>query len=497
MRLVAIAVSLLLACASSQRPRTSSTASRLEAAPARTCETPVDHGAVADGPDAREAFMRALAAIPAAGGTLCIPPGRFTLTRAPAGSYNRFAALSTHAEHVVIAGAGPETVLVVTGDQGFGSTNVISVDPGARGVHIRDLTIDTSGMYNTDEQTHAIAIGTSIGAIGPVTDVLVERVRFIHPPPADGRRKGDCIRLLGNTPALEVRNVRIVGSTFTSCARSSIAMQRNVNALKIIGNYFASPSADQQIDGEATGGEWDEDLAIIGNTFDDVPSNQGDFAVALTSQRKAHIVANTFRGRGLFLYRTTDTHVLGNTFDANMRTGYGVIDASNVSDGLVIQGNTVRRHGTAGWAIRVTPHSGQNPSSIAIADNNVELDSDSGGVYLESPVDAAVTGNRIRFTAAAPNGSGVFVRAIARPADGIDISHNRIVSTVSLYAAVRLGASPQPFDGATVTGNTHRGPGTSLRCEGGVGMFRQPIVSGLNRWATLPACIAATFTGGQ
>ena len=63
---------------------------------------------------------------------------------------------------------------------------------------------------------------------------LHERVRFVQPTAPPGQRKGDCIRLLGNTVATQVRYVRVSGVTFATCARSGIGVQRNVNSLKVM-----------------------------------------------------------------------------------------------------------------------------------------------------------------------------------------------------------------------------------------------------------------------
>ena len=90
--------------------------------------------------------------------------GAGRVTRAPVGSYDRFAALSTHAAHLAITGTGPETVIELVGDQRAGATEVISLDPGASDISIERLTIDTSAATNTDEQTHAIEIGSGVCA---------------------------------------------------------------------------------------------------------------------------------------------------------------------------------------------------------------------------------------------------------------------------------------------------------------------------------------------
>src|SRR5262249_35424710 len=152
------------------------------------CYDPVDFGAIPnDGVSDQVPAQQALDAASAIGGRVCFGAGVWTMTRAPVGSYNRFGALSTHGKHVEISGEGPSTVLSIGGDQAGGTTFVISLDPGASDIRLRDFVIDTSGMTNTDEQTHAIAIGTGVCTIAngtcsmPVVDVSVERIRFVHP----------------------------------------------------------------------------------------------------------------------------------------------------------------------------------------------------------------------------------------------------------------------------------------------------------------------------
>src|SRR4051795_2644335 len=128
------------------------------------CFNPVDYGAVAnDGANDRVAVQAAIdAATGAGGGTVCLNSGRWTVDRAPNGSYDRAAALSTHGAHLTLSGTGPGTVIELPGDQGGAQTSVISLDPGASDITIQGLTIDTAAATNTDEQTHAIAIGSGV-----------------------------------------------------------------------------------------------------------------------------------------------------------------------------------------------------------------------------------------------------------------------------------------------------------------------------------------------
>ncbi|HEX6736992.1 MAG TPA: right-handed parallel beta-helix repeat-containing protein [Vicinamibacteria bacterium] len=458
----------------------------------RGCYDPADFGAIPnDGIDDRVPAQRALdAAAAAGGGRVCFGHGRWRLTRAPAGSYNRFAALATHGAHIEIQGAGPGTVLEVVGDQGAAATWVISIDPGARDIAIRDLTIDTSAATNTDEQFHAIEIGNGVGT-GTVEDVSLDHVRFNHPS-VDGARKGDCLRLVGNTPESAVRRVTVIGGTFTACARSGIAIQRNVFDLTIQGNQFTQAS-DQDIDSEPSGGvnDLNGSISIIGNTFrDDVSVAQGDFAVTIGGiggpMARVIVSGNIFEGRGINFYRASDVAVTGNTFVANMESAYGVINSGNVLERVSITGNTIRRAGVEGAAIRLMHQSGKSPGSIVIADNVITQDTAGSGILTESAQNLTVANNEMNWTVPAPNALGFYLRSTIRPADGIMITGNRI-NAQGLLAAVFLGAAPQPFRAVSIVGNMARGATVSVRCDG-AGLFEQPIVHAANNWETAPTC---------
>lgn len=467
------------------------------------CYNPVDYGAIAleDSPDfnSTPGFMAALAAIPSSGGVLCVPAGSFRLVRQPIGSYDRFAGLSTHACHISIKGENEHsTILKMYGDQANGDTFVISLDPGACDIRISDLTIDTSGMINTSEQTHAIAIGTGVCSAAngtcslPVADTAIERVRFIHPK-TPGVRKGDCIRLLGNLATTPVVRTKIIGSTFSNCARSSIGVQRNVNSLKVIGNHFSAPSVDQQFDGEATGGDWDDGLELIGNTFDDdLTQSQGDYAVALTSQRHAIVQGNIFNGRGLVLYRTSDVVVSGNIINQTARAGVGggTIESGNIADRLVISGNIITRQGVGGVGVRIMPHSGGLPTGVSIQNNTIKNETDGTGILIQSGQDLTISNNSLDFPNSTANTNGIFLFSQARIGDGIIISGNRI--TGALYAGVRLNGSAFGFGDLTLVGNQVQGSNRGLNCDNNP--LIQPIVSVGNKWGTV-ACSATTTIG--
>jgi hypothetical protein len=440
----------------------------------------------------------------AGGGTVCLGSGHWAVSRAPVGSYDRFAALSTHGAHVTITGTGPGTVIGLSGDQQQAAVSVFALDPGAMDITIERLTIDTSGATNTDEQTHAIGIGSGVctNANGtcsmPVTDVTVRDVNFVHPH-VGTERKGDCIRILGNTPATKVERVTIAGSSFTNCARSGIGVQRNVISLAVLGNHFGGNIGDTAFDAEASGGS-DDGLRLAGNSFADSTVN---FSASLTSYGHAIVAGNTFTGRGLSLYRSLDILVAGNTFDVTEASGVGVIDAENVADGVKIDGNVIRRHGVAGPAIKVTPHSGGIPNRVSISNNTIVVDGNSDVIYGDSVRNFGVRDNDITFIGPAPAGSGIHLDAISGPIDQAMITGNTIAGPVTstggntYYAAVRLAARPAAISGVTIALNSARGALRSLDCSQTGGSYPQPIISLGNRWNVAPTCPVATLQPGQ
>lgn len=456
-----------------------------------SCFDPAAFGAVPnDGVDDRFAVQASLDAVAAfGGGRVCLGAGVFDLTRAPPGEYNRFAALSIRSRNVELVGAGRfSTILAMGGDQGAAATYVVSIDPGADGVAISDLGIDTTAMSNTSEQTHAVAIGTGVCDVNPctkrVSNVTLERVRLVHPKPADGSRKGDCVKALGNTEAMSVVNARLIGVDFLSCARSGITIQRNVLGMTIDASYFDGDHIEgTMVDGEATGGGWDRRLAITGTTFVRTLPGGDSYAVTLTSQTNYQITGNTFVGRGLFAYRTTDGTIGPNTFDCTDCVSAGVIELRNQAERIAIGGNTIRRRGSPGNGIHLSPQSGGFPTGIAIVGNVVVNETDGACVYAHSISDAIVA-NNLCVGDGAPGVVGLYVAAISRPVELVVATGNAFRGFG--YAAVLFGAGyGYGFSGTSVSANVSASSGP-MKCPAvPMGLVHTP-----NAWSAGDACAA-------
>ena len=461
----------------------------------RGCFDPADYGAIPnDGQDDRVPVQRAIDEASVNGGEVCIGPGTWDLTRSPAGTYDRFAALSWHAPHVNLRGAGVyATTLRVAGNQGLSTTFVLALDPGASGSWIGDFTIDTAGMTSTDEQTHAIAIGTGTCTTAngtcslPVADTTVQRVRFNHPL-RTGERKGDCVHLLGNLDTTPTINTKLLDLDFRSCARSGVGVQRGVQGLIVSRSYFdGDTTGGTMFDGEATGGGSDRDLVVSDNIFARTLPAGDLYALTLTSQAHYTISHNVFLGRGLFLYRTTDGVIDGNVVDnTDALNGTGVIEFGNQSERITISNNTVRRRGQPGSIIKLQPHSGGLPSGVAITGNTLQNDTDGSSIFLHSPIDVSVTGNQITGNGGASS-MAIYVAAISRQVENLSISSNTIRGMT--FCSVRLGGSATFGFTATVVGlNTSRASGAGLRCDNPTSTPPGSIARGLNNWSTPEMC---------
>jgi hypothetical protein len=204
------------------------------------------------------------------------------------------------------------------------------------------------------------------------------------------------------------------------------------------------------------------------------------------------VANNIFEGRGLDFYRASDVTVSGNTFDATMESGYGVIEAENVAERLSITGNTIRRRGHQGDLIRVIHHSGAFASNLVINANVFVNDTPGSGVVMESVQDVTISSNDFRWNVPAVQALGVYLRSTIRPADGVMISGNRFAGDLS--AAVFFGAT-QPFNQVSIVGNMQRVPVS--RCAArprrpGATRSQSCMLEQLDGWDTVPRCHACT-----
>jgi hypothetical protein len=458
---------------------------------------PRDLGAFPDdGLDDRPGVQAAIdLACAQGGGDVYLGPGTWDLTRSPPGTYNHFAALSLHCARVSIHGAGAyATKLKMSGDMGSSTAYVIALDPGTDRVSLSDFTIDTEATFNQDEQSHAIAIGTAICAgalcVTPVSNVTVERVDFIHPISADGSRKGDCVRVGGNIPESEARNIKLLDLNFLDCARSGYAGQRNANHVTVSRCFFDGDHiGGSMADNEATGGGWAQGFVFTDNTLVRTLPGGDTYGLSITSQTHFVVSNNVFVGRGMNIFRGSDGEVSNNVFDAtDQLLQPGVIDLGNVAERIHITNNSIRRRGLDGALIKVRPASGGFATGLVIAGNTGGNETAGPAIFLDSARNTVISDNALQGNRQ-PNGIGIYVLAGGRQVEGLAISSNSLDGFA--HSGVRLDPGPHPVVAVTVTGNTSRNSGPGLRCDDPALWPPGSLTAGLNNWSTPQLCAPA------
>jgi hypothetical protein len=452
--------------------------------PAPACLNPVDYGAIPDdGQDDRVPTQQAINdAIAAGGGEICWPMGQFDYTRAPSGGPNRLASLDlSGAKNVRLRGAGPGTVLRMLGDGGQGTWYLMNVRNGSEGIWIGDLSLDSTGAFNTEEQTHLIQIGGA-GTLG-VTGVQIERVRFFHPALA-GRQAGDCIRLVGEV-ARPVRQIGIHGNWFQFCDRSGIGVQRASYEVTVTGNLFAHV-IDQAIDFEPTGTGSVGDYTITGNVFTTGADAQGPFEVTIVGIGGADLAFrvvfahNVLKGRGLQLFNVRRAVIEGNVIESVLPGPEAVLTVQKLEEEWIIANNVLARLAGSppGSVVRIIHHGSGTSTRGLLQNNQITQEVDGSPIAVESARDLTVSGNDVAFLGpTAGTYMGFDFRTTIQPGEGVLITGNRFKG--ALRAAIRLASSPEAMGAVAVTSNLARG-GVQyvLRCENGSGFTKPVLLTG-------------------
>lgn len=409
------------------------------------------------------------AAINGATGPLQLEAGVYEIDMPPgvAGHRRPYAALDLG--NVALQGVGPDTILRFVGDAGMADWYGIAVTGG----RVADLTIDTSALTGTSEQTHAIQIA------GPSSGARIERVVFHHP--ARGTMKGgDGVRLLGYANAI-VNDVRISGCTFV-CDRSGVAAHSGAHNLTIEDCDFIDVG-DQDIDGEGSGSH--RDWVIARNRFRLSTTPQGDFAIQLHLIDGARVTDNRFHGRGVFVLSGCRVEFDGNTIiRATAASGVGAIEIDKASAGVHIHHNTIVRMASAGagFVIRCMPRDTSSPSNVTIDRNTlVQLASGdvinaTGVVGLVATRNTVVSGTQL----SAANSYGIALQGSPTTrTDSIAVEDNAWLGP--LAGCVGINGAYAGAGTLHASGNVAMGPFAGVRA-GNVNATTGPVALGDNQW---------------
>lgn len=403
-----------------------------------------------------------------------------------------------------LRGAGPSTVLKFSGDATKGDIHGVGM-AGDENL-VESVTLDTTGWYNTSEQSHAVKIS------GPALGQKISGVWFHHPSLGPGAG-GDCIKVVGYDPVTKSDGTTVdkrvsfiaIGNIFAKCDRSGIAVHGGVLDGIISANQFLA-TGDQDLDLE--GGDTVENLVVSNNVFRRSLNNGISVSLGVATTRKATLVGNVFEGGPggttatkelVMTYNVERLIVSGNAFQAPRC----VLRMIKMSRQVSIVGNVFRTTdvNSPGNVLIASHHNSGKPGSFTITGNQFNTVSTNGNVVnFDSATDVNFSGNSITWTPLAPpddaaQGTALSIDGVTQPTDSIVVSNNVVrgpypytlyVSNSRLnYLCSMCGG----YRSVTFAGNIMRGPRIGLRCNNP--LADEPIVSYGNSGAS-NQCAAAT-----
>lgn len=491
-----LALVILAACSSPSAPPTSSATPPLPAAPQMhpmvasastigpTCGAP---GVVADdGLDDVVALNAALAS-----GCGCVQLG-FGVYNFDIGARARNAShINTLnvGDHQCIRGVGPGTVLKFTGDAQ--TYDLVGVSMTGAGPLVEDLTIDTTGLSNVQEQTHAIQVA------GPSTSPVIRGVTFVHAPAAGTSTGGDCIKLVGFAATSvswptgrKITNALITDDMFVRCPRSGVNVHSGVYGMVASDSQFIGV-AKVDFDSEEVNGDSDQ-WALSGLTFIN-GAGSSEIAISIAAAPHVSISSTVVIGRGIYVASSpqfsmtgvVDIKTVGPSPQATVRV------FRNSSD-VAIAGSYLGRSSSApaGPVFESTSDAVGAPSHVIVSGSRIVQGGTAVAMRAESTSDYTFAGNDITCAGCSV---AVDVQGVTHRADRGMINGNRFAGAT--LAAVRLTGSNLGVGRTSVIGNMGDGSTQGMRCENatattGVVGIAGPLVSNGNNWpANAVACV--------
>ncbi len=347
-----------------------------------------------------QSLRRAVAALPAGGGSVHLAPGVYRVHDL------------TLRSGVQLIGSGPSTVLRPGSRANYDS--VLNIR--GKGVSVRGLTVDGNAAAQTRGAGRAIQVGPGS------RDVVVSRVRIVRPRSHGVYLWGDHRRVSiqdsvidgggrasagvmdritdaasGDTSVLRttVRNVRDYGINFFPWTPSRVYPGARALA---VGNVIQHVQNNATDNGTNEGGIWTGGIDAV--IRENVITDTGwDGIQTLGLSRRAVIAGNRISRTGVGIYvehETWDTLIESNTMSGitgngiNVEWRYG----GKGSGRLTIRGNRILAPGGYGVFVDV----GANDNVIAA---NVIANARRGGIRLQGTTGNLVTGNDLRATSQA------------------------------------------------------------------------------------------------
>lgn len=314
-----------------------------------------------------------------------------------------------------LVGSGALTVLMFQADvHGYWIGLRMSGDESS----LADISLDSSDMITTDEQSHLIEVHSA-------SRVSIERTWLRHPKRFDAagipQRGGDCVRVLAATTEAPA-GASIIGNHFVSCDRSGVAIQRNTHRLVVSGNVFYE-TGDAAIDAEMTGTGIGGDWALVGNIAIDAPVHLAGTGYA----ERVLFADNVLNGGGLDLYNVRSAIISGNTI-VQRKAGPALKLTKSVDDIHVTNNIISREHDSTQAVISASHHNSGNPGRLTFAGNTLRNIGPGAPVNLQSTEDVIFVGNRVQGSAT----TAINIQGVSRSTEAAVVSANLFRGTFTV-----------------------------------------------------------------
>jgi len=463
-----------------------------------SCIDPQGYGAVPDdhGDDA-PAFQKAIDQAVAEGAEVCVGPGVWNLAR-PAGHVGSIELIGDlTGGPIVIRGAGPRTVLRMSGPGHHRDWRGLYVK-GAHDVVIRDLTIDGLDASDTEEQTHLIELAPG------TRDVVIANVTLGPMRRPDQRVGqgigGDCVRLLGE-PGHEVTDVTIADTRFVDCDRSGVAFQRALADITLVRDTFTG-TGDTPIDFEPTGRGAITDVTLVDLTIHHPPAAQCAWAITLGGigqdlASRVLIERSTLDGGGVGMLNVAGVEIADNVITAHPKAGpKPTISVIRRGTDIRVVRNTISRPASSdpGFVIRAAHNNGSVPHDLTIEDNTIEQATAYPVIGSISVGGFVVRHNTIDYTAADPRVAIVQANAVIADIAGLAVEDNDVHGAVGALVTATLRADHKLS--SVALRQNRAGPAATMQCRGPASGFApvssdQPLPDACGGASVLPTAPAA------
>jgi hypothetical protein len=389
---------------------------------------------------------------------------------------------------LAIVGAGPGTVLRMTGDPGGTGWWLFKLSNGATRIVLRDLVLDGSGITGTvSANTKLMQIGTG-DALG-VSDVTVDHVTLRGSPK-------DAVEILGSSSATNVSQIAIRSSRISGNALRGIDILQGTKTIQISSSFFDGNSGEDIkafYSGTLTIPTPVDGLSLVGNTIFRTTSNAvGVYLYGNDTATHKHVVigGNVLAGCRVFVKNVDQLTIANNLiYGGTQATADPELYVVRLADLISITGNLLVRGSVSTAGVLVMTHvSGATPRSPgpAIVAGNVFLQpTPTTVVDLSSVKTLMFDANYLGYTGTTANpGYGLALHATINAIDGVVIANNQISTEAGTGIAGGIAFQPtNPIGGIAITHNNIENATVGVTFLPGAG------------YSTIPMVVDNQFTG--